>query len=326
MKYLKPLALLSSIIFLAACGGGGVGTDNPTPIPIVNTAPVASAGADQSVIANAVVMLDGSASFDANSDPLTYAWTLTSKPAGSAASLASPTSAKPTFTADVAGTYVASLIVNDSKVSSSAVTVRIIAAFESVTIGTQVWMLKNLAVATYRNGDPIPCSEDPSAWANLTTGAGCYYNNDASNATYGKLYNWYAVNDPRGLAPTGWHVATDAEWTTLTDYLGGDGVAQGKMKEQGTVELGTGHWHSPNYLADNSSGFTVLPGGSRGDAGAFDFIGYSALFWTATENGPAKAYAWQRFFSYQNESTGSQHPLRMSHPVSHGNAVRCVKN
>src|ERR1035437_4904310 len=128
----------------------------------------------------------------------------------------------------------------------------------SVTICTQSWMLKNLDVSTYRNGDLIPEVTDGSAWSALTAGAWCWYNNDsATNAsTYGKLYNWYAVNDPRGLAPTGWHVPSDAEWTTLSTCLGGNAVAGGAMKETGTT-----HWTSPNTGATNSSGFTGLPGG-----------------------------------------------------------------
>ena len=102
---------------------------------------------------------------------------------------------------------------------------------QTVTIGNQVWTSKNLDVSTYRNGDAIPQVQDANAWENLTTGAWCYYDNDASNGTkYGKLYNWYAVNDPRGLAPKGYHIPTDAEWTQLSDYLGGESKAGTKMK------------------------------------------------------------------------------------------------
>ena len=105
----------------------------------------------------------------------------------------------------------------------------------SITICNQVWMLKNLDVSTYRNGDPIPQVTDPTTWVGLTTGAWCYYNNDPANgAIYGKLYNWYAVNDPRGLAPTGWHVPSDAEWTELStclDAISPTGNVGGKMKE-----------------------------------------------------------------------------------------------
>lgn len=132
MKHQRFLASMLFTVLLAACGGGGGGTDNTTPPPIVNTAPVASAGADQSILTNAVVTLDGRKSSDANSDSLTYVWTLTAKPAGSAATLSSSTSAMPTFTADVAGTYVATLIVNDGKVNSSAASVNITATAVNV--------------------------------------------------------------------------------------------------------------------------------------------------------------------------------------------------
>ena len=109
----------------------------------------------------------------------------------------------------------------------------------SVSICCQRWMTRNLDVAVYRNEDPIPKVTDEAAWAALTTGAYCYYNNDSTAyaATYGKLYNWYAVNDTRGLAPEGWYIPTDFEWTTLGACLGGDGVAGGSMKEIGTM-----HW------------------------------------------------------------------------------------
>ena len=102
---------------------------------------------------------------------------------------------------------------------------------QDVTIGTQTWTSKNLDVSTYRNGEVIPEVQDSAAWANLTTGAWCYYeNNPLNGTTYGKLYNWYAVNDPRGLAPKGYHIPTDEEWSILTDYLGGQSVANLKMK------------------------------------------------------------------------------------------------
>jgi uncharacterized protein (TIGR02145 family) len=131
--------------------------------------------------------------------------------------------------------------------------------YASIKIGSQVVMKKNLNVSHYRNGDRIPQVKGPDKWAALTTGAWCWYNNDSANgAVYGKLYNWYAVNDPRGLAPEGWHIPSDAEWTTLTTFLGGEGVAGGKMKERGIT-----HWIYPNTDATNSSGFTGLPGGVR---------------------------------------------------------------
>jgi uncharacterized protein (TIGR02145 family) len=152
-----------------------------------------------------------------------------------------------------------------------------------VTICSQIWTLENLDVETYRNGDVIPQVTDPIAWENLTTGAWCYYNNDSANGPiYGKLYNWYAVTDPRGLAPIGYHVPTDAEFETLiVTCLGGETVAGGKMKSTGTTL-----WNSPNTDATNSSGFTGLPAGSRNYDGQFLSINDSAVWWTSTPNVP----------------------------------------
>ena len=128
-------------------------------------------------------------------------------------------------------------------------------AFGVTSIGTQIWMTRNLTVSQYRNGDIIPEVTDPAAWAALTTGAWCYYNNDPANGPiYGKLYNWYAVNDSRGLAPNGYHIPTTTEWTTLTNTLGGLSLAGGDLKEAGIT-----HWSDPNTGATNNSGFTGLP-------------------------------------------------------------------
>lgn len=156
-----------------------------------------------------------------------------------------------------------------------------------VTIGTQIWTSRNLDVDTYRNGDPIPQVTDPTAWAALTTGAWCYYFNDNSyfGPTYGKLYNAYAVNDPRGLAPTGYHIPTDAEWTVLTDYLGGLTVAGGAIKD-----IGTAHWSSPNTGATNSSGFTGFGGGIRNFVGVFALNQSQGYWWSSTENDPTSSF------------------------------------
>jgi uncharacterized protein (TIGR02145 family) len=162
-----------------------------------------------------------------------------------------------------------------------------------ITIGTQTWQCENLNVATYRNGDVIPQVTDPTEWANLTTGAWCYYDNDPSTeAIYGKLYNWYAVNDPRGIAPTGYHVPSDTEWTTLTDYLGGESVAGGAMKKSGITP-----WLTPNTDATNSSGFTALPGGFRSSAGGYDSIGAAGFWWSSTEVIHVTGSAWYRMLN-----------------------------
>ena len=149
-------------------------------------------------------------------------------------------------------------------------------------IGTQVWTTKNLDVSTYKNGDAIPQVQDKEEWANLSTGAWCYYENDTSNGTtYGKLYNWYAVNDPRGLAPAGFHIPSDAEWTVLTDYLGGAAAAGTKMKSSaGWVSNGNG---------TNSSGFAGFPGGYRRYDGTFVVIGRHGYWWSAAEYGSINA-------------------------------------
>jgi uncharacterized protein (TIGR02145 family) len=172
----------------------------------------------------------------------------------------------------------ASVTTNDSE-SGDTVADRDGNVYPTVKICDQEWMAKNLNVSTYRNGDPIPQVQDPMQWANLTTGAWCYYENNIGNeAVYGKLYNWYAINDSRGLAPVDWHIPNNAEWTTLINCLGGESVAGGKMKS-----TGIGLWTPPNVGATNSSGFSGLPGGKRIKNGTFYDIGNYASFWTFSE-------------------------------------------
>jgi len=186
-----------------------------------------------------------------------------------------------------------------------------------VQIGTQIWMTKNLNVSRYRNGDPIPQVTDPTQWASLTTGAWCYYNNDPTNGPiYGKLYNWFAINDPRGLAPTGSHVPTDAEWTTLTTFLGGEAVAGGKIKS-----IGTTLWLSPNTGAINSSGFTGLPGGDRNALSTAGFENLSTLgnWWSSTEG--ISTGAWD----VQTVWFGSI-ARRVQYVKNVGLSVRCIKD
>ena len=162
----------------------------------------------------------------------------------------------------------------------------------AIVIGTQQWMRENLDVLTYRNGDIIPQVTDPTAWAALTTGAWCYYNNDSTQGNkYGKLYNWHAVNDPRGLAPQGWHVPSDAEWTILETALGGASVAGGKMKEAGTL-----NWTTPNTGGNNNSGFAGLPGGNRNYLGSFVNVGNLGNWWSSTEEDSVGA--WLRYLGY----------------------------
>jgi uncharacterized protein (TIGR02145 family) len=186
---------------------------------------------------------------------------------------------------------------------------------QSVSIDKQQWMSKNLDVAYYRNGDPIPQVSDRYAWASLTTGAWCYFNNDSTLGNkYGKLYNWYAVNDPRGLAPQGWHIPSDAEWTTLETNLGGATTAGGKMKEAGTL-----NWTSPNTGADNSSGWSGLPGGWRWNTGQFGYLKDVGYWWSSSEY--MTNYAWPRNL-YRKD--GSLH--RDMNAKRAGFSVRCLRD
>ena len=196
------------------------------------------------------------------------------------------------------------------------------ATIPSVTIGTQVWATINLDVTTYSDGTAIPQVTDPTAWAALTTGAWCYYSNTTANGTtYGKLYNWYAVagihdtnaaTPNKVLAPTGWHVPTDAEWTTLTTFLGGQSVAGGAMKA-------TTLWNSPNTSATNSSGFTGLPGGLRDELGTFIDIGTLGHWWSSSEFDTTHA-----LFLALDYNNGSV--FRTDFLKTYGFSVRCLRD
>jgi uncharacterized protein (TIGR02145 family) len=156
--------------------------------------------------------------------------------------------------------------------------------YKTIVIGTQEWMAENLNTSSYRNGDAIVTGLDNSAWGATTSGAWSYYNNDASYACpYGKLYNWFACTDSRGLCPTGWHVPSDAEWTTLTNFLGGEGVAGGMMKSTGTIEATTGLWNNPNTGATNSSGFSGVSSGTKYYEGNYSDISNISIFWSNSE-------------------------------------------
>jgi uncharacterized protein (TIGR02145 family) len=185
---------------------------------------------------------------------------------------------------------------------------------------TENWAFENFDGTTFRNGDPIPEVTNPTAWSGLTTPAWCYYNNTSTNGQiYGKLYNWYAVNDPRGLAPIGWRVPTDDDWTALTTCLGGEEVAGGKMKTTGTIEDNTGLWQSPNTGATNESGFNGLPGGLRYSSGAFDDIGSRGFWWSSTEN--SSTSAWYRLLSYNYG-----YVTRSASNKKNGFSVRLIKD
>ena len=186
--------------------------------------------------------------------------------------------------------------------------------YKTVIIGTQEWMGENLNVEHYRNGDTIPEAKTKEEWlkyGNEKTGCWCYYENDPINGEkYGKLYNWYAVNDYRRLAPEGWHVPNDTEWQTLVDTLGGDEVAGEKMKSISS-------WFE-NGNGTNESGFTAFPGGGR-YYGLFNTIIKYGWFWSATEI--SSDIAWYRGLYYE-----SSHVYRDFENEKAGLSVRCVRD
>jgi uncharacterized protein (TIGR02145 family) len=189
--------------------------------------------------------------------------------------------------------------------------------YPTVTIGSHVWMAKNLEVTRYRNGDSITFVTDSAGWLNPGTGLCCEFENDPGNGSiYGKLYNWYAIQDSRNIAPEGWHMPSDAEWAELASNLGGADIAGSCLKETGTT-----HWNDPNADATNSSGFTALPGGLRTPGGDFaNFWGSSGYWWSKTEVDSDLAY-----YFYLNcndpEANSGEYIYK-----NYGLSVRCVKD
>lgn len=186
--------------------------------------------------------------------------------------------------------------------------------YNIVAIGDQVWMQENLHVTKYRNGDPVTRSHTGDEWTSRNTEAYCIYNDMENDATYGGLYNWYAVTDSRLLCPTGWHVPSGSEWTELEDYLGGASVAGGKMKEQGSI-----NWDIYNIAAINSSGFTALPAGTVGYNGYSYYRDYSAFFWSPQQINQDSA-------SFLQIKLGSGKLFEGSEEKHYGFSVRCVKD
>jgi len=196
--------------------------------------------------------------------------------------------------------------------SSQSYQVTQIDSYKSVKIGIQTWMSVNLNVSTFRNGDPIPQAKTDEEWKKAGDNeqpAWCYYDNDPANgAKYGKLYNWYAVNDKRGLAPVGYHVPSDAEWTKLENYLGDDAGKQMKS---------TSGWEDNN--GTNSTGFSGLPGGLRDHVGSFDGIGGDGGWWSSTED--STYVAWFRFLYYDDGDV-----YRYDDGKRSGYSVRCLRD
>jgi len=203
--------------------------------------------------------------------------------------------------------------------------------YKTVQIGDQVWMAENLRATKYSNGDPIPNVTSDSQWGDLSSGAYCAYDNDESNAeTYGYLYNWYAVNDSRGLAPEGWHVPTDAEWTELEEYL----IANGYNYDGSTTgdKIGksfasTSGWKTSSETGDigndqqsnNTTGFSALPGGYRGGNGTFGNLTGNAVFWSSSEYDTGST--WCRDLTYGREDLDRNYYYKQG-----GFSIRCLRD
>ena len=194
--------------------------------------------------------------------------------------------------------------------------------YHTITLGTQVWMVENLKTTHYRDGTAIPNITDNTAWTNSTIGAYCNYDNDPSNATeYGRLYNIIAMKDPR-IAPSGWHVPSSPEWGSALKYLGGSGIAGGRMKEAGFL-----HWLSPNTGGDNSSGFTALGSGTR--FVSFGNLKSKAVFWSSTASYDLSTnvanISYLQFNYNSADPAGNSYSLGGSIGAS-GYSIRCVKD
>jgi uncharacterized protein (TIGR02145 family) len=198
--------------------------------------------------------------------------------------------------------------------------------YKTIKIGKQVWMAENLNASMYRNGDLIPNVPDNIKWGELTGGGWCYYNNDSKNEhPFGKLYNWHALNDPRGLAPDGWHIPSDEEWQILELKLGmgehllnGTGW-RGSLEGGKLKEAGEDHWHNPNEGATNESGFTAFPGGYRDVEGMFYVLGTSGYWWSTTEF--TKHFAWYRSLYFTSSKIH-----RTNSYEGDGFSIRCIKD
>jgi uncharacterized protein (TIGR02145 family) len=183
--------------------------------------------------------------------------------------------------------------------------------YKTIEIGSQVWMAENLATTRFNDGTAIPLVTSNTIWTQATNPAYSWYNN--VTVAYGALYNWFAASSGK-LCPDGWHVPGDEEWTTLETYLGGSIVAGSKLKESGTL-----HWQAPNSGADNSSGFTAIPGGYRYYSGVYNTITRYGYWWSSTESSTANAYGRDMYYGYSNLD-------RISSDKRSGAAIRCVKD
>ncbi|MDP8315349.1 MAG: FISUMP domain-containing protein [Candidatus Celaenobacter antarcticus] len=326
MKKILLIILTTSILFVISCNNT-TESDN-TPPSIVITHPVNNSefvegteititvdATDNKEVDKVEFYIDGSKVSTDNTEPYEYEWDT-----GTAKNTTHTIYAKAYDTSDNSSTSdVITVTITEGTGTVTDIDGNV---YHTIIIDNQEWMMENLKVTHYRNGDSILTGYSNTEWTGLSSGAYCVYDNDPSNCdTYGNLYNWYAVDedDSRGLAPEGWHVPTDDEWQILVNYLGGSSVAGGKMKSTGTIEGGDGLWYEPNTGATNASGFTALPGGYRYYGGYYYGMGGNGYFWSSTENSSNLAWYLALHYSYTTI-------CRSYYDKHYGMSVRCVRD
>jgi uncharacterized protein (TIGR02145 family) len=288
----KFLTLLMGIALVYSCSTSNNENSTTTVVPSIATTAISTITTN-SAISGGTITSDGGTSITARG----LCWSTSPNPTISLSTITNDGAETGVFTSSISGltpntTYYVRAYATNSvgtaygnelnfTTASAQTSVTDIDgnSYQLVTICNQTWTKTNLNVSKYRNGDIIPQVTSPDQLFTITSGAWCYYNNDSAyGSIYGKMYNWYAVNDPRGLAPTGYHIPSIDEWEILKNCLGGQLIAGGKMKE-----AGTSHWNNPNVDASNSSGFTGLPGGGSmfPTDDAFK-VGNHGIFWSNT--------------------------------------------
>lgn len=311
MKRTSILCFLGMLLFFSAC----TKKDEPQTLPILSTIAV-------NTIMQSSALSGGNVSNDAGS-PVTargVCWSTTANPTidnnktsdgvGMGTFLSSMPTLSPgtsyylrAYATNANGTAYGNVFKFTTLALASTITDRDGNVYQTVNIGTQTWMAENLKTTKYRTGEDISNPRDSTSWRTATFGAWCNNNNDTTNGRiYGRLYNYLAITDSRSIAPIGWHVATQAEWTTLVNYLGGESVAGGKLR--------------------NSSGFNALPGGDRDSSGAFGEVGGEAYWWSTTENTttiPVTVWYW---FTSINKTRA----YKYYDSKGYGFSVRCVKD
>jgi uncharacterized protein (TIGR02145 family) len=352
---MKKVLSLTILILVCSCSTSSDdnGNSNTTGLPILTTAAVlsndaatAESGGSISSDGGAVITARG-VCWNTNANPTVALTTKTTDGEGTGAFtsnitglIANTTYYVRAYATNIVGTaygneisFTASINTLGINIAGPSVTDIDGNTYQSVSNCGLTFTKRNLNVSSYNDGTPIPQVTDPTQWANLTTGAWCFYENSAAQGTrYGKLYNWYAVagiydsasaSNPtlrKKLAPTGWHIPSEAEWTQLIDCLGGEFAAGGKMKAIGTYQTGGGGlWNYPNEGATNESGFTGLPGGYRGISGSFTGIYSFGTWWSSSENDTTNAWQCVLFYIYGFAAGGDG-----SKPD--GFSVRCIRD